>query len=82
MEERLQRAITAAPHASRPIAAAIQEAYVLYFRATATPPVENLTDLRAKPRAALDAEYASALADMRACVACLTDAFVPELREK
>jgi len=56
VEERLQRAITAAPHASRPIAAAIQEAYVLYFRATAKPLVENLADLQAKPRAALDAD--------------------------
>ncbi|HXG96342.1 MAG: hypothetical protein E6J91_26895 [Deltaproteobacteria bacterium] len=82
VEDRLQRAITAAPHASRPIAAAIREAYVLYFRATAKPHVENLADLQAKPRATLDAEYAAALADMRACVTRLTDAIVPELREK
>ena len=54
----------------------VGEAYVLYYRATAEPPVERLTDLQAKRAGGRDA----ALADLQACVARLTGAIEPELR--
>src|SRR2546426_500389 len=76
VEERLHRAVAEAPHASRAVAAAIREAYVLYYRATAEPPVERLPDLQAKRAGGRDA----ALADLQACVARLTGAIEPELR--
>lgn len=68
VEERLQRAVAAAPHASRRVAKAIREAYVLYYRATAQGQMENVT--------------VAPLAVMQACVARLTDAIEPELRER
>src|SRR5437588_4637428 len=77
VEGRLQRAVAAAPHASRPVAAAIRDAYVLYYRATEHPPAENLAQLLNE---ALAAASAAALAELQACVARLTDAIEPELR--
>jgi hypothetical protein len=78
VEERLQRAMAAAPHASRRVAKAIREAYVLYHRVTAAPEIE--TDVL-RIAAAKKAKGAADLADMQACVARLTDAIEPELRK-
>lgn len=77
VEARLQRAVAAAPHASRPVAAAIRDAYVLYYRATAQPPAENLAAMLNEARAAASA---AALADLQTCVERLTAAIDPELR--
>src|SRR5881396_3390983 len=71
IEERLQRAVAAAPHASRRVAKAIREAYVLYYRVMAAPEVE--TD-SFRIEAARKAKSAADLTDMRACVAHLRDA--------
>ncbi|SRR5712691_3606324 len=85
VEERLQRAVAAAPHASPAVSAAIREAYVLYYRVTAEAPVESLDVLQAQSREARearDAKHDAALADLQACIARLTDAIEPELRGK
>src|SRR5688500_7007263 len=47
VEERLQRAIAGAPHASAPVGTAIREAYALYYQATGQRPVTGLADLQA-----------------------------------
>src|SRR5207302_1879335 len=78
VEERLQRAVVAAPHASRRVQKAIREAYVLYYRVTAAPEID--TDVL-RLAAARKVKIADGLADMRACVAHLRDAIEPELRE-
>ncbi len=79
VEARLQRAIAAAPHASRAVAAAIRDAYVLYYRATAQPPPANLAALLNQNR---EAASAAALADLHACNERLTAAIDPELRAR
>jgi hypothetical protein len=78
VEERLQRAMAAAPHASRRVANAIRAAFVLYYRVTAAPEIQ--TDAL-RIEAARKAQGAAHLADMQACVARLADAIEPELRE-
>ena len=80
VEARLQRAVAAAPHASRPVAAGIRDAYVLYYRAMGDdPPPENLAALLNQN---LEAASAAALAALQACDERLTAAIDPELRAR
>ncbi|MDP3909024.1 MAG: hypothetical protein Q8Q14_01410 [Gemmatimonadales bacterium] len=79
VEERLQRAVTSAPHASPRVARSIREAYGLYYRVMTASHVE--TDV-AKRTPADQANAAAELADLRACVARLTEAIDPALRDK
>lgn len=79
VEERLQRAVMDAPHASSRVASAIREAYVLHARIEAAPP--RATDDQGRP-VEDEKEDAAIFADLRACVARLTDAVEPALRKK
>jgi hypothetical protein len=68
VEERLARAIAAAPLASRQVAAAIREAYVLYYRA-----VEPIPDRDAG---------STPMRNLEECVLRLGDAIEPELKNQ
>lgn len=45
VEEGLRHAVALAPHVSRRVSAAFRDAYVMYYKATAHPPSENLAGL-------------------------------------
>lgn len=80
VEDRLQRAVMDAPHASTPVASAIREAYVLYCRVAAAPPLEKI-DSQGRP-VGNEVRDAAIFADLQACAARLTDAVEPALRDK
>ena|SRR5690349_18410613 len=81
VEERLQRAIAAAPLASPAVAAATREAYVLYYRATTRRTPKSIADLQASTPEAKKAANDAALEDLQACVERLTAAIDPALRD-
>jgi len=84
VEERLQRMVAAAPQASRAVQRAVREAYVLYYKAKGPgpQPPESLADLQATPQHVVPAQERALFGDLQACLARLTDAIEPELRER
>jgi hypothetical protein len=83
VEERLQRMVAAAPHASPGIQKAVREAYVLYYKAKGPgpKPPDTLADLQAKPLHVRQAQQDEVFGNLQACVERLTAAIDPELRD-
>jgi hypothetical protein len=84
LEEQLRRMVAAAPRASRSVRKAVRAAYALYYAATGPrpKPPKTLADLQARPLQVVEAENGAAYGDLQACVARLTDAIEPKLRDK
>ena len=83
VEERLQRMVAAAAHASPDVQKAVREAYVLYYKAKGPgpKPPETLADLKAKPVHVRQAQQDEVFGNLLACIERLTAAIVPELRD-
>jgi len=84
VEEQLQRMAADAPLASLQVGEAVREAYVLYYKAKGPGPrpPESLADLQAKAQHVRTAEYQTHFDDLQSCLARLTAAIDPALRDR
>jgi hypothetical protein len=84
VEERLQHMVAAAPRASRRVRKAVRAAHALYYAAKGPgpQPPKSLDDLRHRPQNLIEPQKRTAFGDLQECLARLSDAIDPEVRDK